>query len=128
VVKEQLTEEMIDAGAELVEKLDEIQLPISAAFWFFIPDSNEWRLLIASGELPTSGPRSVYERIDTARASMRDPAASQLPNVGLLAPDHPLVQLLRTSLRTGTHISRIRFSKNVINGQFIDDALIYRIV
>ncbi len=41
--------------------------------------------------------------------------------------DADLVRLLRVALKTGGGLSRIRFSKNVINGHFIDDALIYRV-
>ena len=48
VVKEQLTDAMIEAGAELTSKLDEIGLSVTAAFWLLIPDLNEWRLLFAS--------------------------------------------------------------------------------
>jgi hypothetical protein len=41
--------------------------------------------------------------------------------------DADLVRLLRVAARTAPGVNRIRFSKNVINGHFIDDALIYRV-
>jgi hypothetical protein len=68
VVKEQLTGAMIDAGAELTKKLDESGLPVTAALWLFVSDLNEWRLLFASPEVGTKGPRDVYERTTGLRS------------------------------------------------------------
>lgn len=125
LVKEHLTEQMISSGAELTAKLDAAGLPIAAAFWFFIPELNEWRLLFASPEVSTEGPRAVYEKIQRAVADLGD-AAVPLSAIGVLDVEADLIQLLKTAIRTGPGISRIRFSRNVINGHFIDDALIYR--
>lgn len=128
VVKEQLTGAMIDAGAELTKKLDESGLPVTAALWLFVSDLNEWRLLFASPEVGSKGPRDVYERIQQAIGQLGDTASSvPLSVVGLLDADADLVRLLKIAIRTtGPGLSRIRFSKNVIDGHFIDDALIYR--
>jgi hypothetical protein len=128
VVKEQLTDAMIDAGAELTSKLDEIGLPITAALWLFMPEVNEWRLLFASVEVATKGPREVYDKIRLAIDQLKDKAASApLSSIGLMDADADLVRLLRVAARTAPGVNRIRFSKNVINGHFIDDALIYRV-
>jgi hypothetical protein len=128
VVKEQLTEEMIEAGAQLTARLDEMGVQVAAALWFFEPEVNEWRLLFASPEVSTAGPRTVYEKIEAARRALGEQvAAAPLSAIGLLDAEHPLVQVLSTAIRSGGGVSRIRFSRNVINGFFIDDALIYRI-
>ncbi len=128
VVKEQLTGSMIDAGAELTQKLDESGLPVTAALWLFVPELNEWRLLFASPEVSTKGSRDVYEKIQSAIGQLGASAATvPLSVVGLLDVEADLVRLLKVAIRTtGPGLSRIRFSKNVINGHFIDDALIYR--
>lgn len=85
VVKEQLTGAMIDAGAELTTKLDEIGLPVTAAFWLFVPEVNEWRLMVASPEVSTKGPRDVYEKIRQAIGQLGARAAAvPLSVVGLL--------------------------------------------
>ena len=130
VVKEYLTEEMIEAGEKLTAKLDEMGLPIAAAMWFFMAENNEWRLLFASSEVSTAGPRSVYEKIQEARQALAEQVgAAPFSAIGLLDSNDQLVQLLRVALQTGGGgVSRIRFSKNVINGHFIEDALIYRIL
>ena len=127
VVKEQLTNEMIEAGAQLTEKLDELGLPILISMWFFMPDINEWRLLFASPRLTTEGSKVVYETIVEAMKLIGDLAENlTLSMIGLLNPNHQLAQLFKAAIQTGPGVSRILFSKNVINGHFIDDALIYR--
>jgi hypothetical protein len=128
VVKEQLTADMIEAGAEVTKALDNTGVPVSAAFWFFEPEINEWRLFFASPEVPTNGPRKFYERIQLALDQLASKgAAAPLSTIGLLDPNSELVQLLKAAIRTGPGINRIRFSKNAINGHFIEDALIYRV-
>jgi hypothetical protein len=127
VVKEQLTGSMIEAGAELTKKLDESGLPVTTALWLFVPEMNEWRLIFASPEVGTKGPREVYEKVQAAINQLGEKAATvPLPVIGLLDTNADLVRLLRAGIHTGPGVSRIRFSKNVINGHFIEDALIYR--
>jgi hypothetical protein len=128
VVKDQLTDAMVEAGAELTRKLNESGMHTTAALWLFDPEINEWRLLFASPEVSAEGPRKVYERIDSALEELGDKAsAAPFSVIRLLDPNAELVQLLKTAIRTGSGVGPIRFSKNVINGHFIDDALIYRI-
>jgi hypothetical protein len=119
---------MIEAGAELTRKLEEDGLPISAALWSFMPESNEWRLLFASSDVGSKGPREVYETIRLA-ISQLGPNAALVPlsTVSVLDDGADLVKVLRRLVRTGPGIARIRVSRNVINGHFIDDALVYRI-
>ena len=128
VVKDQLTEAMIDAGAEVTRKLDETGLRSCAALWLFLTENNEWRLFIALPEVSSQGPRQIYEHIRVILEDLGDKAsAAPLSVIGLLDPDDELIRLLRIAIRTGPEINRIRFSKNAINGHFIEDALIYRV-
>lgn len=127
MVKESLNDAMVRDGALLVQRLDEAGWQVSAAFWFYFADANAWRLQIASPEVATKGPRESYKVAQGALASLPiEDRALALEDIAVVPTDHPLVGLLRTMVTTGPGISRIRFSKNVINGQFIDDALIYR--
>ena len=90
VVKEQLTEAMIRAGAELTRK-------------------------------------KSYEMVQAALATT--PAAERtvaLSDVGVTDPKDPLIELLRVAVKTGPTVGGIRFTRNVINGHFIEDAYIYR--
>ena len=127
VVKEQLTEPMIEAGELLVRKLDEMGVPVSSAFWLFDAEVNEWRLFLASPEVDAKGPLHVYGMIHEATRQL-DPDSAEVLflAVGLLSANAELPRLMRGAIRAGSGISRIRFRKNVMGGRLIDDALIYR--
>ena len=128
MVKDVLDPERIRAGEELTKRLDEARWPVDAALWFYKPADNVWRLIIASPALDQSGPHEAYKHIHDALAKIGDEwHALELKDVSVVSPREELVQTLRAALRTGPAISGIRFSRNVINGHFIDDAYIYRL-
>jgi hypothetical protein len=47
-------------------------------------------------------------------------------DITVVEDDSPLVQLMKSLVKTGPNISRIRMSRYVVNGQLIEDALLYR--
>ena len=127
VVKEQLTDAMIEAGALLTQKLDEMGVPISTAMWFFLPEGNDWRLFFASPSVSAAGPLQMYEKVQKAQAALGE-SALRVPfsSIGVIDTNHKLARLFRTAVQTGPGLARIRFAREAIDGQFIDDALIYR--
>ena len=127
VVKKMLSEEMVESGAELTCLLDQAHLVVSASLWLYIPESNIWRLIIASPEVRTYGPKKVYQKIQPVLSQILEEKPSiGLKDISLVENDDPLIALLRVATRTGDGISGIRFSRNTINGHFIEDAYIYR--
>jgi len=48
MVKPDLTTQMIDAGRQLLELLDRQQFGARASFWFYFPESDRWRFVVAS--------------------------------------------------------------------------------
>ncbi len=128
LVKDALSPEMIEAGKSLVELLDRERFPVTAAMWLFVPDSNQWRLLLASPKIQSEGPKKAYEEVLRALSTLpKGPQSLSLKDITVVESDNPLVGLLRSAIRTGTAISGIRFSRNTINGHFIEDAYIYRL-
>ena len=127
VVKEQLTDAMIEAGALLTQKLDEMGVPISTAMWFFLPEANDWRLFFASPNVSLAGSRQMYEKVQKAQAALGE-SAPRVPfsSIGVIDTNHKLARLLRTAVQTGPELARIRFAREAFDGQFIDDALVYR--
>jgi hypothetical protein len=124
VVRDILSDEMIQAGAEVVQQLDRSDFPIEAALWLYLPDSQQWRLMLASPEVKIHGPKKGYKQIQSALTQLA-PRLS-LQNVTLVDSTDPLILLLKKTLKTdgGTGV---RFRGNTVNGVFIEDAYIYRL-
>ena len=128
IVKDILTKEMIQAGADLVHRLNAAQLEVSASLWLYIPDANLWRLVIASPAVKNEGPKRVYQKIQSVLSQVPDAAYKvTLSDISVVEHTDPLVTVLRTAVKTGMGRSGLRFSRNTINGHFIEDAYLYRV-
>jgi hypothetical protein len=122
-----LVDNLIEDGKLLVQALDETGIDVQAALWFYDSDSEDWRLLIASHTLQAQGPLGAYATIQTALDAIPHQSLA-LSGVRVISPDDPLIKALRMAIRTGPGIAGIRFSRNVIDHVFIEDAYIYRVL
>ena len=127
VVKESLSEQMIESGAELTRHLDAENMAVTASLWFYDTDANDWRFLIATADIRSEGIREIYKKVEAVVTAMPPNNSIELKDISVLDSDDPLISTLRVGVRTGTGISRIRFSRNMINGTYIEDAFIYRL-
>ena len=124
LVKQDLTPEMIQAGAEFLQSLDAAQVPVTSAFWLYRGEEADWRLIIASPDVAQKGLRQVYlTLVDHLHAMTRDELKGSY--ITAVAPDEKIVVAIRKVFKTAG-ISSIRLTGNVINGILIPDALIYR--
>lgn len=127
-MRRELTEADIEAGEALVRRLDDRDWPVTAALWFHLADSEQWKLVLASPTVDRDGARQGYFVIRRAiRDEGQDSLAIDLADISLLPSSHDLIQLLDGALRYDGDFGRIRFTQNVVNGVLIDDALIYRL-
>jgi len=127
VVKEMLTQEMVQAGAEITRRLDEAHLEVRASLWLYMPDKNLWRLIVASPAVRHDGPKKVYQQIQTILSKMSDKTWKiPLHDISVVEDSDPLIVSLGTSIGTKDGISGRRFSRDTINGHFIEDAYIYK--
>ena len=125
--KPTLVESDYEAGKALVLALDQARVNVKAAFWLYLPESNEWRLYLALPDVVQQGPRKAYETVQACMEQVR-PEGLSLRNISLVGPDDDLVKLLRSAIKkSGPGIVGIRFTGNVINNVLIEDAYIYRI-
>ena len=125
MVTQTLTKEMIDDGDALLRALDAGDVGVTAAFWFYLEESDTWTLIIGSPEVQSAGPKRLYERIQKVLGSG---SGLGLRNVSVLPADDPIIELLKTAIKTAPNdVSGIRFSRNTINGTFVEDAYVYRL-
>ena len=128
VVKESLTSEMIDAGAELIRRLDDAGFKLNAGLWLYMEEPNAWRLILASPDVANDGPNKAYKKIQSVMSKIpEDRKVISLAHISAVGPDKPIVALLRKAVKTGNGISGVRFTRNAVNGHFIEDSYIYRI-
>lgn len=129
MVDKVLTAELIDSGRSLVQTLDNSNVEVDAALWFYFSDLQNWKLILSVPKLIRKGPRKAYEAVQKAARKMEKSGKSiPLSDVTVAKRNDPLLNLLRPAIHTGPGISGIRFTQNVINGTLIDDAYIYRLL
>ena len=127
LVTEILTDSMMKAGAELVSRLDKNTADVKSAFWFFLSEEQVWKFIIASPQVDSFGPREYYKKINEANLLAKESEdVISLNDIGVSNTKNQIVQILKIAIGTGNEITGIRFSRNTINGIFIEDTYIYR--
>lgn len=128
LVKDALSDEQIEAGRRLVIALDDTELKPQSAFWFYLADQNSWRLILSSALVRERGPKEAYRIIQSAlEAVSPGDSVLSLREIGVAVPENRLVRLMTAAVTTPADaLIGARFSKNVINGEYIEDAYIYR--
>lgn len=124
--KTTLVKDDVSEGRKLIEYLDKTDFKVNSALWFYIPDSNKWKLILASDYPKKRSLKDAYNFIQEAlkKADTKDIA---LDNISIIKDDDDLIKLLRLALPVGHNMHEIRFTRNVVNGIMIEDALVYRI-
>lgn len=116
----------IEMGREFIKILDETNFPITGAAWIYFPDVEEWRLIVRTprAEKDLQGAlRQVAAALDE-KGDLR--TRIDLSRVKLVPPKDKMLAAMGSVVRA-EGISTVRFTRNVINGVLIDDALIYRL-
>jgi hypothetical protein len=126
--KPTLVDADMKAGEALLSRLDDIKFNVKAALWFYVQESEEWRLIIASPIVDKDGPKKAYEKVQSQLQELDGGYKLSLRNISLVSPGDKLIKALESVIKTGKSISHIRFTRNVVNGLFIEDAYIYRLI
>lgn len=132
-VKESLDSEMITSGRLLLEELDQETPQVKAALWFYFEESESWRLILAFPQVEKTGPKVIYTRVQKLFNALRKKKSLEfssrfdLNDVAIVSSHHAIVELMSSAIKTGPGINGLRFSRNTINGTFIEDAYIYRL-
>ena len=130
MAEKSLVDRDIDFGKRVVTALDQAEdadMHPTAALWFSFPDEDVWRLVLAVPAMRKQNPQEVYAKL-IGLLSGNVVGDMSVESVGLTAPESPLLNLLSVAIQTPPDaIVGIRFTNNVINGQLIPDAYIYRL-
>lgn len=143
LVREPLTPEMITAGGVLGRAL-EGQLRLVACFWYYLPESNAWRLHFATPMYLAEGPLATYRRIQKTLQSLqpeRQGDSIDLMETTVIADQDRLVQLIRMALSTERRVASdvreqgfrsfdqgLRLRSRFVDGQYLEEAYVYLVL
>jgi hypothetical protein len=124
----------IEFGRKIWESLRENkEFPIQGIFWLLepassppLPDTGEWRLVIAAPKVDTLGQRDAYRQL--AEITRDNQVSSRRPfSIELISPRHPLYQALRSVFGRAESVEGARLANTQVGGMFIDGAYLYQI-
>jgi hypothetical protein len=85
VLTERLVEKRIEDGEILLKALQRERFPVLRMFWCRMPESQRWRLVIASRLVDKIGSLGAYERLQRILAGLQLSSLS-LMNISVLSP------------------------------------------
>jgi hypothetical protein len=125
LVGRSLFPDMIDVGRELVGLIESSPLHLYAALWFQESLEQNWRLIFAFPEVRIDGPKFVYKKI---RSITNKPLRSGLhvrnEDISVVDDRDRFISIFKGIIKVDE--GGVRFSKNFINGLYIEDAYIYK--
>lgn len=129
MAKDSLVEPEIKAGEELLKALDRAGLGVRTAFWYYLPNAEQWRLIVASPVVDKGGPTAAYVQVQHVLEKLTSQVRDALPlsEISVVSPGSELPRLISAAVRTSPDSSSpMRFKANTVNGVYIDDAIVYR--
>jgi hypothetical protein len=127
MVKEILVDKQIEAGRVLTERLDKGGFPVTASFWLFNSEENEWRLTMALEAVnqPGVGRRTVYRKI--RELLEQDPDLGHALDMQDIYLDGPYDSLIRDFRKLRQRkLEVVRLKRTVVGGRYVEDAYVYK--
>jgi hypothetical protein len=134
MVKTSLVESDLSAGRHLVREVraapNRESFRVKAVFWLYYPESQEWRLVIATPLVDEEGPLATYAQLRKVldRSALHSTGLS-LQNVAVMSPGDPMVKAIR-ALASKTRYSPgppdpVRLARGTVSGTYVEDAYVY---
>ncbi len=123
-----LTDEMIRAGGDLLQRIQAAGTNVTAALWMYLSEPEKWRLIIASPDVSKHGSRKLYEKIQSILADIpEDLPRLSLFDISVRYEDDSPIPAFRKAAKTYGDLSGKRYYKSMVNREYIDDAYIYEV-
>ena len=98
-----LVERDVDIGGRVLEALSRTQMPVSFSDWYYVPQLNEWQLVIATPWFDTKGPITAWSSFVDALKSAGIHEEVPTRRIFLKSPNDPLVKSLEDEARDRVH-------------------------
>ncbi len=117
----------LERGFEVLRALDKADLKLSVALWAYLPQYEDWRLVISARKLDGLDVRDAYGLVNESFNASGLPI-EHTPSVVILPNNDPFVKDLRRMFAKTRSVEGMRLGGRTIGGRFLEDAYIYRIV
>lgn len=117
----------VDGGKRLIAALDDAGYVVDSAMWLYLPESDSWRLVLASPCYDESGPIAAYTRVLQVLRNLTPELQFGLSDVSLVGRNDTLFQALGSLTRAEGGLSNTRLRRISANGLYVQDAFIYRL-
>src|SRR5579863_8660513 len=88
------------AGAQVMEALSQTQIPVTLCEWNYVPQLEEWQLIIATPWYDSKGPRTTYRAVISALEKAGIYPRVPMRRVFLKSPNDPEVKRLQQEAGT----------------------------
>jgi hypothetical protein len=80
----------MEAGKNLLKKLDKAEFKVQAALWLYMSEPEEWRLIFASPIIDDEGPKKAYEEVQSELQGSNQKDKLSLQDISLVSPNDNL--------------------------------------
>ena len=120
-----LVEKYKQAARTLLEVLDRWHVQVRTAFWFYLVDQGEWKLVLAMPQVDRNEINQAYDVIARALES-NDIRGLFLRHIDVRSPSDEIVRSISKAIHLKGPQAPIRISNSGIGNVFIEDAYIFR--
>ena len=104
--KATLVKSDIDITALILDALSRTKIPVTFCDWRYVPQLEEWQLVIATPWVDEKGPRTTYRAVIDALRKARVYDDAPMRRIFLMSPHDPVVQELEKEGKTSNHRGR----------------------
>ena len=113
-----LSPELIEAGAAILAKTDELAMQAQGAMWVFDSSLEDWRYYLVTTLVDTLGRRKTYKLLIDAFEKLKLPQSMIVDDVHLGSPTDPFFQLISSMVNVSS--GSVSFRNCSFNGVKLD--------
>lgn len=120
-----VTQQDLADGARLIQELDQVNFPVTAAFWAYDPQLERWRFIIAAPPAKIESLISAYGIIQKAISD--NGLGISLDRVSLISDNDPtLANLQALGNSDAQDVVEVSVGRAEVAGRVLDDIHVYR--
>src|SRR5271167_3928500 len=89
----------LDVGAQVLEALSRVKFPLTLGEWIYVPELEEWHMILATPWYDSKGLRTTYQALIEALQAARIYERVPLRRVVVKSPSDPVVKALQQELK-----------------------------